>query len=196
MLRFFDIVISFVGLCFLMPFFIVIGIIIKLTDKGTIGYIQIRIGQHKKPFRLYKFRTMYANPQNRNFLTVGNRDPRITPIGAFLRKYKIDELPQLFNVLSGQMSIVGPRPEVKHYVDYYTPKQAEIFKIKPGITDYASIIFRNENEILAKTENPEHYYINSILPRKITINKLYMKHINAQNYFRVIFLTLKGIIKK
>jgi lipopolysaccharide/colanic/teichoic acid biosynthesis glycosyltransferase len=196
LLRFFDIIFSLIGLIVLLPIFIIIAIIIKLTDKGTVFYIQQRIGKNEIPFRLIKFRTMYPKSAKNGLLTVGGKDARITPIGYYLRKYKIDELPQLFNVLIGDMSIVGPRPEVKKYVDLYTPEQKQILTVLPGITDYASVLYKNENEILGKAANAEAYYIQIVMPRKISINKLYLKNNNINNYFRVIFLTLRGIFKK
>jgi lipopolysaccharide/colanic/teichoic acid biosynthesis glycosyltransferase len=146
-------------------------------------------------FRLIKFRTMSVNSDKAGLLTVGLRDQRITRIGYYLRKLKLDELPQLVNVLVGKMSLVGPRPEVRKYVNFYNEKQRSILNIKPGITDYASIAFVKENEILALSENPEKTYIEEIMPKKINLNMAYINNPNLKNYFRIILLTIKTIIK-
>jgi lipopolysaccharide/colanic/teichoic acid biosynthesis glycosyltransferase len=173
MKRLFDIITSFTGLVLISPVFLIIGVIIKFNSRGPVFYTQERIGQYKRPFLLYKFRSMVTRVVSGSFITIGDKDPRITKIGYFIRKYKIDELPQLYNVLIGDMSLVGPRPEVLKYVLLYSPKQEEVLKMKPGITDMASITYRNESEILLKQSEPEKFYIDVIMPDKIRINLLY-----------------------
>ncbi|HOP02824.1 MAG TPA: sugar transferase [Tenuifilaceae bacterium] len=192
-IRFFDVLFSFIGLVVLSPFLIVFAIIIRFDGHGRSLYQQERVGQNRKPFKLIKFRSMFPNSDKGLQITVGNADSRITPVGRFMRKYKIDELPQLINVLKGDMSLVGPRPEVKKYVDLYTKKQLEVLSVRPGITDFASIEFVNENEILAFSENPEEEYVNNILPKKIEISLGYASKPSVSAYFRIIFLTIKTI---
>lgn len=190
--RIFDIVFSFVGILLLSPLLIIIILIIKLTSKGPVFFLQQRVGIHGNPFYIFKFRTMVVDAEKLGRQITVGRDPRITKVGYFLRKFKFDELPQLFNVLIGDMSFVGPRPEVQKYVNMYTEEQREILKVKPGITDYASIEFRNENEILGEVENPEEYYISTIMPTKIALNK---KYIENNNLFIDIKIILKTIAK-
>jgi lipopolysaccharide/colanic/teichoic acid biosynthesis glycosyltransferase len=194
MKRLFDIVSSFIALVFLIPFIIIIAIFIKLSDGDSVFFVQKRIGQHGKPFSLIKFRTMRVHSEKSGQLTVGNHDSRITPIGGFLRKYKIDELPQLFNVFKGEMSIVGPRPEVQKYVDLYSPKQKEILALKPGLTDYASITYINENEILGKSPHPEETYINEIMPQKINLALKYKDEEGLMTDLKIIFKTISKIL--
>lgn len=200
MLRLFDILFSFLGILILSPLLIIISLLIKIDSPGPIIYSQIRVGKNGSDFRLFKFRSMYLNSDREGLITVGNSDPRITRSGQFLRKIKLDELPQLFNVLIGDMSIVGPRPEVRKYVDLYTPAQKEVLSVRPGITDYASIMFRNENELLSFKSSPEDYYINYILPKKVQLNMVYIKHQTIFQYFKIIFfmilLGVKGCLKK
>lgn len=195
LIRFFDVLISFILLLLLSPVLFFIFLLIKISSKGPAIFRQIRVGKNNTDFTLYKFRTMYINTANRSSITVGNRDSRITPIGYYLRKYKLDELPQLFNVLFNDMSIVGPRPELRKYVDMYTPAQRNILSIKPGITDYASIKFRHENEILAQQTDPERYYIEEIMPVKIQLNGLYASKRDLRAYFIIIFNTLISVFK-
>ena len=194
MIRFFDFLLSIIGLLLLAPLIFIIALAIKINSKGSIFYKQKRIGKGLTNFNLIKFRTMFVHSDRFGLITVGMKDPRITKIGQFLRKYKLDEIPQLFNVLKGEMSIVGPRPEVKEFVDLYSSLQKEVLKIKPGITDYASIVFSNENEILGKEENPNKYYIEHILPEKIKLNMIYITHYNLKSYFKIIILTIFKII--
>lgn len=191
-IRFLDIVFSFVGIIVLAPFFIICGLSIMFTSKGGVFFVQERIGLKGKPFKMYKFRTMRPNSDRKGLLTIGS-DIRITVIGEFLRKFKLDELPQLINVLSGSMSIVGPRPEVAKYVAYYNNEQKLILNVKPGITDLASIEFKDENEILGNVENPDEHYINVIMPKKIELNGKFINKPNVRNYFEIIFLTLGKI---
>ena len=178
-----------------MPFFILVSILIKLNSKGSLIYKQSRVGLNNADFFVFKFRTMKMNSDKSGLLTVGGRDPRITSIGFYLRKYKLDELPQLFNVLIGEMSLVGPRPEVRKYVDLYTKEQLSVLNVKPGITDYASIEYADENEILGTALDPDKVYINEIMPVKILLNMKDIQNKNVKEYFKIIFLTLKKIIK-
>jgi lipopolysaccharide/colanic/teichoic acid biosynthesis glycosyltransferase len=172
--RIFDIVFSFIGLLVLLPLFLLISIAVAFDSKGGVFYGQRRVGKGRKEFKLFKFRTMYTDSDKRGLLTVGERDPRVTRVGYYLRKYKFDELPQLLNVCIGDMSLVGPRPEVKKYVDLYNQEQLKVLSVKPGITDYASIEFSNENEILAKVSDPEAVYINQVMPAKLQLNLKYI----------------------
>ena len=191
--RIFDIFFSFFGLFILLPFFILIGLIIVIDSKGGIFYQQIRVGKNNKEFGLYKFRTMKPDSDKKGLLTVGGRDPRITSIGYYLRKYKLDELPQLINVFIGDMSLVGPRPEVRKYVDMYSKEQQRVLLVKPGITDYASIEYFNENELLGKSDNPEQTYINEVMPAKLKINLKYIEEYSVLTDFKIIFKTIGKI---
>jgi lipopolysaccharide/colanic/teichoic acid biosynthesis glycosyltransferase len=194
--RIFDVATTIIGLIVLLPFFIIIAILIKLNDKGPIFYKQKRIGQNFKPFELLKFRTMIVNADKIGPAVTKDGDPRITKIGKFLRKTKLDELPQLWNVIRGDMSIVGPRPEVEKYIQYYENDYKEILKVKPGITDYATIKFRNEEEILSKYDDTESAYIKYVLPEKIKLYKTYIKGISFFTDLKIIFWTLWRIVSK
>lgn len=194
MIRFFDIIFSALGLVVLAPVFVAICLKIKLGSKGGCFYIQERIGKDGKPFGLYKFRTMRIGADSEGLLTVGEHDQRITRIGYFLRKTKMDELPQLLNVLKGEMSLVGPRPEVRKYVDLYTEQQRRVLSVRPGITDYASIEYVNENELLSQAEDPERTYIEKVMPAKIQLNMRYLEHYTVVEYFKIIFLTFKSLV--
>lgn len=193
MIRFFDILFSLIGIIVLLPLFIIIGIAIKLDSKGPIIYRQQRVGKNGKSFSLLKFRSMYTDSDKKGLITIGAKDTRITRVGQFIRKYKLDELPQLINVLNGSMSIVGPRPEVNKYVDLYNDYQRRVLSVKPGITDFASIYFRNENEILENKSNPEDYYIKYLIPQKIRLNLVYIKNYNVKTYFLIILKTIKSV---
>jgi len=193
MKRLLDIFFSSIGIVVLSPLILYISIRIKMDTSGNIFYKQKRVGKGGKEFFLYKFRTMSAGSDKVDLLTYGTTDARITGFGSFLRRHKLDELPQLINVLAGHMSIVGPRPEVKKYVDLYTPEQREILNVRPGITDMASVRFFNENEILAQQTQPEQYYIEHIMPEKIRLNQVFITSPNVFNYFRIIALTIKKI---
>ena len=195
MIRLFDIFFSALGLIILLPFFIVFYLLIRIESKGGAFYIQERIGKNGKPFGLYKFRSMRVGSDAEGLLTVGERDNRITSIGYILRKTKIDELPQLLNVLKGDMSLVGPRPEVKKYTDMYTDEQRKVLSVRPGITDYASIEYVNENELLSKADDPERMYIEKVMPDKIKLNMKYLEHYTVGEYFKIIFLTFKSLVK-
>mgnify|MGYP004630020705 FL=1 len=169
MKRLFDIVASGFGLLVLSPLLLILAIWIKLDSAGPIFYRQVRVGRGNKDFRIFKFRSMRVGSDKGSLVTIGGRDPRVTRSGYYIRKYKFDELPQLINVLLGDMSLVGPRPEVRHYVDYWTPEQMHVLDVRPGITDPASIRFRNENELMAAADDPESYYIHVIMQEKINI---------------------------
>lgn len=195
MIRFFDFILSLVGLVVLAPIFIVLAIWIKTDSKGPVFYKQVRVGQNGIDFGLFKFRSMVVDADKKGLITVGGRDPRITRSGYFIRKYKLDELPQLINVLVGDMSLVGPRPEVRKYVDLYTDEQQKVLSVKPGITDYASIEYMDENEILGKSSDPEKTYIEEIMPEKIKYNMKYIQNKNVSEYFKIIFLTLLKIVR-
>jgi lipopolysaccharide/colanic/teichoic acid biosynthesis glycosyltransferase len=194
MKRVFDVVFSLVGLIFLGPLLILIAFLMKLTTIGPIIYKQVRVGKDNNDFLIFKFRTMVVDADKVGLLTVGGRDPRITKLGYYLRKYKLDELPQLANVVIGDMSFVGPRPEVRKYVDLYNDKQMQVLKVRPGITDLASIAFRNENELLSTQEDPDSYYIEVIMPKKLEINISYIKESSLFKDIGVIIKTILAII--
>lgn len=188
MKRLFDIVASGMGLVVLSPLFLVLAIWIKLDSKGPVFYRQVRVGYKNKDFRIFKFRSMRVGADKGSLVTIGGRDPRVTKSGYWIRKFKLDELPQLINVFLGDMSLVGPRPEVRHYVDYWTPEQMHVLDVRPGITDPASIKFRNENELMEKAEDPEKYYIEVIMQEKI---KLYLEYVEKHNFFYDLGLIFK-----
>lgn len=196
MKRLFDIIASGLGLIVLSPLFLIIAIWIKLDSKGPVFYRQVRVGLKNKDFRIFKFRSMRVGADKGSLVTIGGHDPRITSSGYFIRKFKFDELPQLINVLVGDMSLVGPRPEVRHYVDYWTPEQMHVLDVRPGITDPASIKFRNENELMEKAEDPEKYYNEVIMQEKI---KLYLEYVEKHNFWYdlgLIFKTFWVIVKE
>ena len=193
MIRFLDVLFSFLGLLILSPLLIVIYLAIIVESRGGGFYSQTRVGKDEKYFKLYKFRSMRVDANNKSLITIGTRDPRITKTGLFVRRFKIDELPQLFNVLKGDMSLVGPRPEVPLYVDMYSEEQRKVLSVLPGVTDYASIRYVDENEILGKAENPHQTYIDEILPNKLKLNMEYIENRSVKEYFKVIFLTLVKI---
>lgn len=196
MKRIFDIVASGLGLLVLSPLFLVIAIWIKLDSPGPVFYRQVRVGRNNKDFRIFKFRSMRVGSDKGSLVTIGGHDPRVTRSGYFIRKFKIDELPQLINVFIGDMSLVGPRPEVRHYVNYWTPEQMHVLDVRPGITDPASIKFRNENELMEKAESPEDYYINVIMQEKI---KLYLEYVRNASFgydIQLIFKTFWVIVSE
>lgn len=188
MKRCFDIIVSSIGLLILSPLFIFVAIWIKLDSQGPVFYRQVRVGRYNKDFRIFKFRSMRMGADKGSLVTIGGRDPRITRSGYLIRKFKIDELPQLINVLIGDMSLVGPRPEVRHYVNFWTPEQMHVLDVRPGITDPASIKFRNENEILAQATDPERYYIDVIMQEKI---QLYLEYVDKHSLWYDIQLILQ-----
>lgn len=194
MKRLFDVMASGLGLLVLFPLFLFVALWIKLDSPGPVFYRQVRVGRHNKDFRIFKFRSMRVGADKGSLVTIGGRDPRVTRSGYIIRKFKIDELPQLINVFIGDMSLVGPRPEVRHYVDYWTPEQMHVLEVRPGITDPASIKFRNENELMEKADNPECYYINVIMQEKI---KLYLEYVRNNSFWydiKLIFRTFVVIV--
>ena len=191
--RTFDILFSLFGLIVVSPLFIIVAILLGISSRGGVFFLQKRVGLNNRDFKLFKFRTMYVDSDKKGLLTVGERDSRVTPIGYFIRKYKIDELPQLLNVLIGSMSLVGPRPEVRKYVDLYNDEQKEVLKVKPGITDYASLEYFSESEIIAKSSDPEKTYITEIMPAKLALNKKYIKEAGLLTDFKIILGTVKRI---
>jgi lipopolysaccharide/colanic/teichoic acid biosynthesis glycosyltransferase len=191
--RGFDVVSSLIGIILLFPFLVILWISIQLESSGGGFYRQVRVGKNGIEFRLWKFRTMQTGSDKKGLLTIGGRDSRVTRIGFYLRKYKLDELPQLINVLVGDMSIVGPRPEVRKYVELYTPDQRRVLSVKPGITDYASIEYSNENELLAQSENPEKTYIDEVLPAKLELNMQYIHSMSMITDIQIILNTIKKI---
>lgn len=193
--RSFDICCSLIGLIFLAPFLVIISLFIIVNNGFPIFYLQTRVGKNNNDFKLFKFRTMYKDADKKGLLTVGGRDPRVTPIGYYLRKYKLDELPQLLNVLFGSMSLVGPRPEVRKYVDLYNEEQKLVLNAKPGITDLASLEYINENELLAHSLNPEETYIKEIMPAKLELNKSYINTQGLYTDLGIIFKTIAKILR-
>lgn len=194
MKRLFDVIASGCGLLVLSPVFLVMAIWIKMASEGPIFYRQVRVGRNNKDFRIFKFRSMRVGADKGSLVTIGGHDPRITRSGYFIRKYKLDEFPQLINVFLGEMSLVGPRPEVRHYVNYWTEEQMHVLDVRPGITDPASIKFRNENELMEKAEDPEDYYINVIMQEKIKLYLEYVKNASLGYDIKLIFQTFKVII--
>ena len=195
MIRFFDFLFSLLGLIVLSPVFLLISLCIVSDSRGGVFYRQSRVGKDGKDFKLYKFRSMRTGADKRGLITVGEKDSRITRVGYFLRKYKLDELPQLINVLKGEMSLVGPRPEVRKYVDLYTPEQRKVLSVVPGITDYASIEYVDENRILGGATDPDKVYVEEILPDKIRYNMKYIENRSLKEYFKIIFLTFYSIVR-
>lgn len=196
MKRIFDIVASGCGLLVLLPLFVVLSVWIKLDSKGSVFYRQMRVGRYNRDFKLFKFRSMRVGADKHGLITVGGHDPRITRSGYFIRKYKLDELPQLINVFVGDMSLVGPRPEVRKYVDMYTPEQMHVLDVRPGITDMASIRYRNENELLEAVDNPDLYYVEVIMQDKLRINLEYVKKHSFWFDLKLIFKTFYTIISE
>lgn len=195
MTRFCDILFSLLGLLVLSPLFLVLAIWIKIDSSGPVFYKQSRVGRDNKDFMLYKFRSMRIGADKYGLITIGGRDPRVTRSGYFIRKYKLDELPQLINVLKGDMSLVGPRPEVRKYVDMYTEEQRKVLSVRPGITDYASIKYVDENVLLEKSADPEKTYRENVMPDKLQYNMLYIEHATLSEYFKIIFLTIGKILR-
>ena len=196
MKRLFDIVASGLGLIVLSPLFLVLAIWIKLDSKGPVFYRQVRVGYKNKDFRIFKFRSMRMGADKGSLVTIGGHDPRVTKSGYFIRKFKFDELPQLINVFIGDMSLVGPRPEVRHYVDYWTPEQMHVLDVRPGITDPASIKYRNENELMGLADDPEKFYIEVIMQEKI---RLYLEYVESHSFLGdigLIFKTFWTIVKE
>lgn len=193
--RLMDIVISGCALLVLWPLLLLIALAIKLDDPGPVFYRQVRVGRGGREFRIFKFRTMVVDADKKGLAITVGRDSRITRVGAFLRKTKLDELAQLLNVLAGEMSFVGPRPEVPKYVGLYTPYQRQVLLVRPGITDYASIAYRNENDLLEGAQDPERLYIEEIMPAKIELNMKYLHEISPLEDLRLIFSTVAAVIR-
>lgn len=196
MKRLFDIIASGLGLIVLSPLFVILAIWIKTDSKGPVFYRQTRVGRGNKDFQLYKFRSMRPDSDKLGLITVGGRDPRVTRSGYYIRKYKLDEFPQLINVFIGDMSLVGPRPEVRKYVDMYTTEQMRVLSVRPGITSLASIRYRNENDILAATDDPDRCYIEQVMPDKLAIDLEYVDRATLWNDIKLIFSTFREIIVK
>ena len=194
MKRLFDILASGFGLLILSPLFLILAVWIPLDSPGPVFYRQTRVGRGGRDFRIFKFRTMRVGADKGSLVTIGGCDPRVTRAGAFLRRLKLDELPQLINVLVGDMSLVGPRPEVRKYVDLYTPEQLHVLDVRPGMTDAASIKYRNESELLGQAENPEDYYIHVVLPDKLAINLDYVRNHSFWGDIQLIFKTIWKVI--
>ena len=195
MKRIFDIVTSSVILLIFFPVGILISLAITMESRGGVFYRQERIGRYGMPFKVFKFRTMKVDSEKLGTLTVGMKDNRITAVGVFLRKLKLDEFPQFLNVLVGQMSIVGPRPEVKEYVDLYSEEQRKVLDVKPGITDYASLEYFKENELLGKSGNPRQTYIDEIMPAKLELNKKYLANPTIMEDIKIMWKTFLKMVK-
>ena len=193
MKRLFDIFASGLGLRALSPLFVVLAVWIKCDSRGPVFYRQTRVGKDNKDFRLFKFRSMRPDSDKLGLITVGGRDPRVTRSGYYIRKYKLDEFPQLINVFRGEMSLVGPRPEVRKYVDMYSPEQMRVLSVRPGITSLASIRYRNENEILAASADPDKTYIEQVMPDKLAIDLEYVDRATLLNDIKLILSTFKEI---
>jgi lipopolysaccharide/colanic/teichoic acid biosynthesis glycosyltransferase len=193
--RFFDILVSLFGLVVLLPLFICITLVLIVEARSSLFFRQQRVGKNMRDFTLWKFSTMYPESDKQGLLTIGARDTRITPVGYYLRKYKLDELPQLFNVLCGDMSVVGPRPEVRKYVAMYNEEQQHVFCIAPGMTDYASLEYFAESELLAQSDTPEQTYIRDIMPVKLALNLRYIREQGMMTDIRIIFRTIAKILR-
>ena len=196
MKRLFDILASGLGLLVLSPLFLILAVWIPLDSQGPVFYRQTRVGRGGRDFRIFKFRTMRVGADKGSLVTIGGRDPRVTRVGAFLRWLKLDELPQLLNVLIGDMSLVGPRPEVRKYVDLYTPEQSHVLDVRPGMTDAASIKYRNESELLGQVEDPEDYYIHVVMPDKLAINLDYVQNHSFWGDIKLIFKTIWTVVAR
>lgn len=194
MLRLLDLLLSLTGIVILAPVMVIVSAIIRLDSQGPIFLIQTRVGKNGRDFRLIKFRTMVTDAQRNGDLTVGARDSRITKAGYFFRRFKLDEIPQLINVLKGEMSLVGPRPELRRFVDLYDKEQMKVLTVRPGITDYASIEYISENEILGRSADPEKTYIEEIIPAKIILNMKFINKPTTGNYFRILGKTLVKLL--
>ena len=195
MKRIFDILVSVIVLLIFLPFGIIVSVLIALGSRGGVFYTQERVGRSGKLFGLYKFRTMRKDADKAGRLTVGMRDKRITKVGYFLRKTKLDEFPQFLNVLKGQMSVVGPRPEVQEYVDHYTKAQLDILSVRPGITDYASLEYFNESKLLGESNDPQKTYIEEIMPAKIKLNRKYLERPTVGHDIQIMWKTFLKIIR-
>ena len=197
LIRLFDLFFSFLGLILLSPLLLLIALVVFIDSPGKVIYTQWRVGKNNRDFKLYKFRTMKINADKLGLITVGMKDPRITRSGAFIRKYKLDELPQLLNVFNGEMSLVGPRPEVRQYTELYSlANQMIVLSVKPGITDLASIEYSKENELLSSVADPEKYYVDVVMPAKILLNLNFIENPTLNNYLRIILKTIGRLINQ
>lgn len=196
MKRIFDVVASGLGLLALSSLFLILAVWIKCDSAGPVFYRQVRVGRNNKDFKLFKFRSMRVGSDKKGLITVGGHDPRITRSGYFIRKYKLDELPQLINVFIGDMSLVGPRPEVRKYVDMYTAEQMHVLDVRPGITDMASIRYRNENELLEQADDPDKYYVEVVMQDKLRLNLEYVERHSFSFDIRLIFQTFWTIVSE
>lgn len=187
---------SGLGLLVLSPLFLVLAVWIKCDSKGPVFYRQVRVGRNNRDFRLYKFRSMRVGSDKKGLITIGGHDPRVTRSGYYIRRYKLDEFPQLINVFAGNMSLVGPRPEVRKYVDLYTPEQMHVLDVRPGITDLASIRYRNENELLERADDPDRYYVDVIMQDKLRINLEYVADHSFLKDIKLIGMTFRAIVSK
>lgn len=196
LIRLFDLLFSFLGLILLSPLLLIIALVVFIDSPGNVIYTQWRVGKNNRDFKLYKFRTMKINADKLGLITVGMKDPRITRSGEFIRKFKLDELPQLLNVFNGQMSLVGPRPEVRKYTELFSlANQMIVLSVKPGITDLASIEYSKENELLSKVTDPEKYYVDVVMPAKIQLNLNFIENPTLSNYLRIIIKTIDKLIR-
>ena len=195
MKRLFDIFFSLTALLFLWPFLLLLSLLILFGSEGGVFYRQIRIGKNFREFYLLKFRTMRPGSDKQGLITVGGKDSRITREGYFLRRYKLDELPQFINILRGDMSFVGPRPEVKKYVDLYRERYKNVLKVRPGLTDYASLEYISENELLGRSDDPERLYREEILPHKLDLADRYVQRASLREDIRIILKTLQKIVR-
>ncbi|MEQ8414685.1 MAG: sugar transferase [Imperialibacter sp.] len=196
MIRLLDLTISILGMILFLPAFLLFAALIVADSSGSVFYLQKRVGRGGQEFTLYKLRTMRSGADKNGLLTIGANDSRITKFGLFLRRYKIDEVPQLINVFKGDMSLVGPRPEVRRYVEHYTEDQKKILLIRPGVTDMASIFYKDENDVLSLASDPDSLYIKEILPHKISLNQFYIENPSVRNYFYIIYLTLRKLLSR
>ncbi|MPM18881.1 Undecaprenyl phosphate N,N'-diacetylbacillosamine 1-phosphate transferase [bioreactor metagenome] len=188
--RIFDLFFSAIAILILLVPGLLLALIIMMESRGGAFYRQVRVGRNEKPFRLLKFRTMFTGSDAKGLLTVGSADNRVTGFGKFLRRSKMDELPQMINILAGQMSFVGPRPEVPKYVAMYSDEQKKVLSVRPGLTDYASLEYINESDLLAQQSDPEKYYIETVMPAKLSLNLKYIKEMSCATDLKIIFRTL------
>lgn len=194
MKRFLDLVISLIGLALLLPFLLIIALGIALTSRGGVFFRGVRVGRHGEPFRIFKFRTMRPDSEGNGAWNVGVRDTRVTPIGLFLRKTKLDELPQLLNVLRGEMSLVGPRPELQHYVDMYTDEERRILEFKPGITDWASLVHIDQFAVFSSAEDPDEAYLSQVRPVKLKLQLYYLDNNSLLGDAKILLWTILRLV--
>ena len=194
MKRAFDLIVATLAVLVLLPLLLLLVVAVALTSPGGAFFAQTRVGKGGTEFRLLKFRSMRPGSEAKGQLTVGGRDPRITAVGHFLRKTKLDELPQLFNILKGEMSLVGPRPEVPNYVALYSAEQRQVLQVRPGLTDYASLEYFEENALLGASENPEETYIQEVMPAKLALNTKYIEDMGLGTDLKILLRTAVRIV--